>query len=496
MLTAGLGIDGRKKRAGADYYALLGLPDNADTAAIKKAYREKALEFHPDKCDLDKDVCQTKFIEASTAHEVLSDPEKRKTYDEDGEEGLKSGGQSGEQAKAMFRQFFGREPDGNVRIVNRGGQMQFFEEGEPGAKENIYDNTNVSELTGDVYKSYVIERDEPWAVMFYKPNDDESVQVRKEYILFANTFKEFLKVAAVNCRVERDTCSGASITNFPALRWFPDDKKAPPEVYDLGLINAKNVGKWASSMLPDYSTVLEDKHQLRKWLDDAKGPAVVLFTDKSTAPPMWKTLSREFNNRAALGVVKNCDKTGVFKTLLQREYDVRVPGVIRLDPLQEIGKIAEKFDFQLKKDVIHLWIMKTIAVRKRGGTQATFKEWSKQRYEAGDCGPSDSQLCFLWFKAGADAKVEDATRELAHKYRTDPVKMMWANVELSPQLLEAFDLEQSDAADHFVAFRPKRRSFKVHQGELTFAALDSFMDGVLNGGATFTSKLKSPHIEL
>lgn len=483
------------KRKGADYYAILEVPEKADATAIKKAYRQKSLEFHPDKCELDKDICQAKFIEVSTAYEVLSDPEKRKVYNRDGEEGLKEGAQSNDQAKAMFRQFFGREPDGNVRIVNRGGQMMFMEEGEPGPKENIYDDTNVTELTGDVYKSYVNERDEPWIVMFYKPNDDDSVELKPEYAKFATQFREFLKVASVNCREQRDTCSSASISEFPALRWFPEDKKAPPEVFDLGTINAKNLGKWASTMMPDHAQVVEDKRQLKAWLDDAKGPTVVLFTDKASTPPMWKALSREFKNRASLAVVLRCDKTGVFKTPLQREYDVRVPGVIRLDALDDIGKIAEKFDFQLKKDVIHLWMMKTIAQRKQAGPQATFKEWSRQRYEAGDCGPGDSQICFLWLKAGADPKVEDATKQLAHKYRTDPIKMMWANVELSPSLLEVFVLENSDASDFFVAFKPKRSRFKVHEGALTFPELDAFVDGVLSGGP-MTGRLKTAKIEL
>jgi len=487
------------KRKGADYYGILGIAENADAPAIKKAYRAKSLEFHPDKCELDKDICQAKFIEVSTAYEVLSDPEKRKIYNKHGEEGLKEGGgdggQSGEQAKAMFRQFFGREPDGNVRIVNRGGHMTFMEEGEPGPKANIYDNTNVTELTSDVYKSHINERDEPWVIMFYKPNDDESVSVKPDFVQFANTFRDFLKVASVNCREQRDTCASASISEFPALRWFPEDKGSPPEVFDLGTINTKNLGKWANGMMPDYATVLEDKRSVRKWLDDASGPAVVLFTDKSSTPPMWKALSREFKNRASLAIVLRCDKTGVFKTPVQREYDVRIPGVLRLDPLEEVGKIAEKFDFQMKKDVIHLWIMKTIAIRKQSGPQATFKEWSRDRYEDGDCGPGDSQICFLWFKAGKDAKVEEATRQLAHKYRTDPIKLMWVNVELSPQVLEAFNLEHSDASDFFVAFRPKRQRFKVHEGELNFAELDSFVDGVLSGGP-MTSRLKQPRIEL
>lgn len=484
---------GRKK--GADYYNILGVDEKAEKDAIKKAYRAKSLEYHPDKCELDKDVCQTKFIEISTAYEVLSDPEKRKVYNRDGEEGLKEGGQSDDQATAMFRQFFGREPDGKVRIVNRGGHMTFVEEGEPGPKADIYGDTNVTELTNDVYKAYVNERDEPWVVMFYKPNNDDSVEVKPEFVKFADTFKEFLKVASVNCREQRETCSSASITDWPALRWFPENKDSPPEVFEGGTVNAKNLGKWANSLMPDYSTPLDDKRQLRQWLDDAKGPAVLLFTDKASAPPMWKALSREFKGRATLGVVLRCDKTGVFKTPLQREFDVRVPGVIRLDPLDDVGKIAEKFDFQLKKDVLSLWIMKTIALRRQAGPQATFKEWSRERYDAGDCGPSDSQICFLWLKAGADPKVEQATRQLAHKYRTDPIKLMWASVELSPQLLETFDLENSDASDFFIAFRPKRQRFKLHEGALTFEELDSFVDGVM-GGPPLTGKLKKPRIEL
>lgn len=495
LLLPPLACAGPKK--GADYYAILGVARDADNAEIKKAYREKALEFHPDKCTLDKDECQAKFIEVSTANEVLTDDDKRKIYDKHGEEGLKEGGEGGhggEQAKAMFRQFFGREPDGNVRIVQRGGQMMFMEEGEPGPKENIYDDTNITELEDNVWNAFIHERDEPWVINFYKPNDDDSVEAKPEYLKFGDTFRDFLKVASVNCRKEREVCSKASISSFPALRWFPMDKNAPPEVYE-GPITAKALGKWASDMIPDFSTVLEDKHQLRQWLDNLEGPAVMLFTDKSSTPPMWKALSREYKDRVNLGIVRRCDKNGVFKTPLQREYDVRIPQIIRIDPLDELGKIAEKFDSQIKMDVLKLWLMKIKALSKKAGPAATFKEWSKQRLEAGDCGPKDSQFCFLWLKAGADPKVEEATRSLAHKYRTDPIKMMWANVEMNPSLLEAFGLEESEDSDHFVAFRPKRSKFKVHQGPLGFKELDSFVDGVLNGGP-LEGKLRVPHIEL
>ncbi|OUQ25082.1 molecular chaperone DnaJ [Lachnoclostridium sp. An131] len=73
-----------------DYYEVLGVDKNADDAAIKKAYRQLAKKYHPDMNPGDKEA-EAKFKEASEAYAVLSDPEKRRQYDQFGHAAFEGG---------------------------------------------------------------------------------------------------------------------------------------------------------------------------------------------------------------------------------------------------------------------------------------------------------------------------------------------------------------------------------------------------------------------
>lgn len=73
-----------------DYYEVLGVPKDADDAAIKKAYRQLAKKYHPDMNPGDKEA-EVKFKEASEAYAVLSDAEKRRQYDQFGHAAFEGG---------------------------------------------------------------------------------------------------------------------------------------------------------------------------------------------------------------------------------------------------------------------------------------------------------------------------------------------------------------------------------------------------------------------
>ncbi len=95
-----------------DYYEVLGVPKNADADTVKKAYRKKALEFHPDRNPGDK-AAEDKFKEAAEAYEILSNADKKARYDRYGHAGVDPnmggggfrGGQGGMTMEDIFAQF-------------------------------------------------------------------------------------------------------------------------------------------------------------------------------------------------------------------------------------------------------------------------------------------------------------------------------------------------------------------------------------------------------
>jgi DnaJ family protein A protein 2 len=90
-----------------EFYELLEIECTADETMIKRSYKKLALKYHPDRNAGDPEAGEM-FKKVGQAYEVLSDPEKRKTYDRHGKKGLEEGGGGGgSSADDIFSMFFG-----------------------------------------------------------------------------------------------------------------------------------------------------------------------------------------------------------------------------------------------------------------------------------------------------------------------------------------------------------------------------------------------------
>lgn len=149
-----------------DYYEVLGVTKSSTEAEIKKAYRQMALKYHPDKNPGDK-AAEEKFKEAAEAYEVLSDANKRARYDQFGHNGNAAGGFSGGGMNMEdifsqfgdifgggnpFESFFGGGGAGRAggrRTVNRGSNLRIkvkltLEEIAKGVEKKIKVNKSIS----------------------------------------------------------------------------------------------------------------------------------------------------------------------------------------------------------------------------------------------------------------------------------------------------------------------------------------------------------------
>lgn len=106
--------------ANNDYYQILGISKNATAADIKKAYRKLALQYHPDR-NKGKEA-EEKFKEVNKAYEVLSDPQKRQTYDQFGAAAFEQGGPTGQ---GPFGGFGGQYGPFTYTYTTNGGAQGF-----------------------------------------------------------------------------------------------------------------------------------------------------------------------------------------------------------------------------------------------------------------------------------------------------------------------------------------------------------------------------------
>lgn len=149
-----------------DYYEILEVPKSASADEIKKAYRQKAIQFHPDKNPGDKGA-EEKFKEAAEAYEVLSDPQKKQRYDQFGHAGVGSsaagggfngGGMSMDDIFSAFGDIFGGHFGGFGGFSGFGGSSRGGQRVRRGSDLRVKVKLTLAEIATGVEKKIKVKK--------------------------------------------------------------------------------------------------------------------------------------------------------------------------------------------------------------------------------------------------------------------------------------------------------------------------------------------------
>jgi molecular chaperone DnaJ len=197
-----------------DFYEILGLSKGASAAEIKKAYRKKAIQFHPDKNPGDKEA-EANFKKAAEAYEILSDPEKKSKYDQFGHSAFESGGFGGgsmnmDDIFSQFGDIFGSAFGGGSFGGFGGGFGQSQARGK-GSNLRIRVQLSLKEIVNGVEKKIKVRRKVQAAGVTY--TTCETCKGRGQVMRVTNTILGRMQSAST---CPKCNGSGQTISNRPS----------------------------------------------------------------------------------------------------------------------------------------------------------------------------------------------------------------------------------------------------------------------------------------
>ena len=480
-----------------DYYRILGIQKNSDDGAIKKAFKKLSLKYHPDKNRDNEEAAKKEFVKVAKAYETLIDPEKRKIYDQFGEEGVKRqeqgghpgghpGGNFGGNFEDIFGQFFG---GGGQRFhFNMGGgghqhHQQFHHQQQQDQHEDFWAQSDVIQLTMDSLSSFY-RRNEVWLILFYKSNDRASKQYKDTYREVAEKLYGIVKVAAVNCHEEADdaVCEDFMVYDTPKILVFPANIRSEPLTF-AGNVQYGPIASFAVGQMESFVKLVTENTYESFNKEDFDKSKVIFFTSKKVTPPLLRAFSKEFKGRIVFGEVRESSAALINKFQITSFPTILVLG----DPDNYSGV---KYEGEFKKDQIAKFLREhsssTNSKRTTRGSSGELKELFPNMVRSGPCSPSDSNICFLAILNSREnpenENVKNILTNLAPKYMNDPISFFHTT---SGKIEYATSFDDVSNFPALFILKTKRGRYTKYEGEFNAENIQTFIESVLSGSASF-----------
>ena len=300
-----------------------------------------------------------------------------------------------------------------------------------------------------------------------------------EWAKAAKAMKGGVSFGAVDCDVEanKGLCGQFQIKGFPTIKTFEQGK--PPSDYN-GPREAKALQDHASNLVPSNSKRLTAKNA-GDFLKGAKMPKVVLFTDKSETPMLYKALSTEFKAHLAFGEVQKSNKE------LVKQFDVTAfPTLLVLPAGDAAPDTATRFDGAFQARAIRSFL-NSFLPEGAGVPTDMLPELKDQSCFDKHCVAGGGICVVLVTPAfGSDRKQDlkyiDVVQQVEEARQDNFLQFSWVNgtSEIVQAWATTLEAEPSDMP-HLMVVVPKKMRAAHHVGSFTYAAIKDFTGGIISG---------------
>ena len=511
---------------GEDYYKLLGVKRTASKAEIKKAFKKLSLKYHPDKNKDNPKKAKEMFIKIANAYEVLSNDEKRKIYDQYGEEGIKANEQGGGSNfnfdnmgfEEIFSQFFGGGGGGAKFEFNFGGGhggkkkqsssgfggfgsifdtifggggdnggFGGFQGGQYGGgqkkpkngmkDQNYFKNTKVQTLK---MKSLTLlySRKNIWFVYFYRKGDQNYEKYVNTMIEFAEKTEGLFNAGAVNCIKDEEICEEFEVAETPSIIFFSENEKDYNR-YE-GKVDFNSLFNYATKRMSYYVNEIT-KEKLSDFFSKKNDKYhVILFTSKESTPSLYKALSKYFINKLIFGEVHQNQKELV-RLFKIKEFPTLM---VMLDEEKNKYEVYKnKMNYESIKSYLNKFVTKKKVVNDN-----KVKEMNYNIYNTlSTCSSSDGKnICLIYLTKDnrPNSKDKKILESIADKYENDHIKVFYINYKKNKNIFNSFeDLNENNAKA--VIIKGKRKKYMNIDKDEFESNIYNAVENVISGGGNF-----------